>query len=141
MPLTSAGVLMFRTRGEPELLLVHPGGPFWAKKDDGAWSIPKGLYDAGEDPLAAAMREFAEETGAVPRGDFIALVRFVLPSRKSLDVWAVESDFDLSGFSSNLFSMECRRARAGSSNFPKPTAPRGSSRMKRCARSRKGSVR
>jgi len=118
VPLTSAGVLMFRTRGEPELLLVHPGGPFWAKKDDGAWSIPKGLYDAGEDPLAAAMREFAEETGAVPRGDFIALGRFVLPSRKSLDVWAVESDFDLSGFSSNLFSMEWPPRSGRQQEFP-----------------------
>ena len=118
MPVTSAGVLMFRTRGEPELLLVHPGGPYWAKKDDGAWSIPKGLYDAGEDPLAAAMREFAEETGAVPRGDFIALGRFILPSRKSLDVWAVESDFDPSGFKSNLFSMEWPPRSGRQQQFP-----------------------
>jgi predicted NUDIX family NTP pyrophosphohydrolase len=94
-----------RPRGELELLLVHPGGPYWAKKDDGAWSIPKGLYQA-EDPLVAAMREFEEETGSVPRGAFMALGRFKQPSGKSIDVWAVESDFDVSGFRSNLFAME-----------------------------------
>ena len=73
----SAGILLYRLTGpEPEVLLVHPGGPFWAKKDDGAWSIPKGLYEPGEEPLAAARREFAEETGPVPSGDFRSSARF-----------------------------------------------------------------
>jgi predicted NUDIX family NTP pyrophosphohydrolase len=95
-----------RSREQPELLLVHPGGPYWTNKDDGAWSIPKGLYDAAEDPLAAAKREFEEETGCIPHGRFMALGSFRQPSRKTIDVWAVESDFDLSAFRSNLFSLE-----------------------------------
>src|SRR5262245_47550688 len=103
----SAGILMFRRSGpEPEVLLVHPGGPFWAKKDDGAWSIPKGLYESGEDPLAAARREFEEETGCVPDGEFIALGSFKQPGGKIVAAWAVEGDFDLAGFKSNPFSME-----------------------------------
>jgi predicted NUDIX family NTP pyrophosphohydrolase len=74
MPKQSAGLLMFRQSGaEPEFLLVHPGGPFWARKDDGAWSVPKGLHENGEDPLAAARREFEEETGCVPEGQFMRL--------------------------------------------------------------------
>lgn len=103
----SAGILMFRrTGGRPEVLLVHPGGPFWAKKDDGAWSIPKGLYEDDEDPLAAARREFEEETGCVPYGEFIALGSFRQPGGKTIAAWAVESDFDLAKFKSNMFSME-----------------------------------
>jgi predicted NUDIX family NTP pyrophosphohydrolase len=103
----SAGILMFRrTGGRPEVLLVHPGGPFWAKKDDGAWSIPKGLYEERENPLAAARREFEEETGCVPDGEFLALGSFKQPSNKMIVAWAIESDFDLAKFKSNLFSME-----------------------------------
>lgn len=107
MPQRSAGILLFRRSGpEPELLLVHPGGPFWAKKDEGAWSIPKGVYEADEDPLAAARREFSEETGSAPDGDFIALGPFKQPGGKIVSAWAVEGDFDLAGFSSNSFSIE-----------------------------------
>jgi predicted NUDIX family NTP pyrophosphohydrolase len=107
VPETSAGILLFRRRkGGLEFLLVHPGGPFWANKDDGAWSIPKGLYERGEDPLLAAQREFEEETGARVEGDFIALGEFKLPSGKRLSVWAVEGDFDLTTLASNEFEME-----------------------------------
>jgi predicted NUDIX family NTP pyrophosphohydrolase len=103
----SAGVLLYRLTGpEPEVLLVHPGGPFWAKKDDGAWSLPKGLYEPGEEPLAAARREFAEETGLAPSGDFVSLGSFRQPSGKTVIAYAVAGDFDLGGFRSNLFEME-----------------------------------
>jgi predicted NUDIX family NTP pyrophosphohydrolase len=103
----SAGLLMFRRHGrEPEALLVHPGGPYWSKKDDGAWSIPKGLYELSEDPLAAAKREFEEETACVPAGEFIALGDFKQPGGKVISAWAFEGDFDLKSFRSNLFTME-----------------------------------
>jgi len=83
MPKTSAGLLLYRHRGSTlEVFLVHPGGPFWAKKDDGAWSIPKGEFEPGEDPLAAAKREFTEETGFTVAGDFIALPPLKQPSGK-----------------------------------------------------------
>src|SRR3989337_4088708 len=92
----SAGILMYR--GSPprlELLLVHPGGPFWARKDLGAWSIPKGEYAEGEDPLAVAKREFAEELGrAPPQGEFVSLGELVQPSRKLITAFALEGDFD-----------------------------------------------
>ncbi|HMF24052.1 MAG TPA: NUDIX domain-containing protein [Pseudolabrys sp.] len=103
----SAGILMFRRTGaRPEVLLVHPGGPFWANKDEGAWSIPKGLYEAGQDPLSAARREFEEETGCSVQGEFIALGSFKQRSGKVITAWAVESDFDVRTFKSNVFSME-----------------------------------
>src|SRR3981081_1394120 len=95
----SAGILMYRRgSGSLEVLLVHPGGPFWAKRDDYAWSIPKGLFEVGQDPLAAALREFEEETGCRPSGDFIMLGQFKQPSGKIISAWAVEGDFDLRGF-------------------------------------------
>ena len=107
MPERSAGFLLFRRKGSTlELLLVHPGGPFWAKKGDGAWSIPKGLYEAADDPLAAARREFQEETGCLPPADTIELGSFKQPSGKVIMAWAAEGDFDLQFFQSNLFSME-----------------------------------
>jgi predicted NUDIX family NTP pyrophosphohydrolase len=107
MPQRSAGLLMFRRRpGGVEVLLVHMGGPFWAKKDDGAWSIPKGLLDEGEDALAAARREFEEETGQTPDGKFIELGVFRQPSGKQIAAFAVEGEFDLATFKSNLFAME-----------------------------------
>jgi predicted NUDIX family NTP pyrophosphohydrolase len=107
MPEQSAGILFYRLTGpEPEVLLVHPGGPFWAKKDDGAWSIPKGLYEPGEAPLAAAQREFAEETGLTPAGHFVRLGAFRQPTGKIVVAYAVAGDFDLAGFRSNLFDME-----------------------------------
>jgi predicted NUDIX family NTP pyrophosphohydrolase len=107
MPEQSAGILLYRLTGaEPEVLLVHPGGPFWAKKDDGAWSIPKGLYEPGEEPLAAAQREFAEETGLTPAGDFLPLGSFRQPSGKVIVAFAVAGDFDLASFRSNSFELE-----------------------------------
>jgi predicted NUDIX family NTP pyrophosphohydrolase len=104
----SAGILLCRGSGaELRLLLVHPGGPFWAKKDEGAWSIPKGEYDEGEDPLAVARREFEEELGSpTPAGDVIELGELVQPSRKQITAYAIEGDFDPSSLKSNLFEME-----------------------------------
>src|ERR1700745_388739 len=103
----SAGLLMFRRAGKTmEVLLVHMGGPFWAKKDDGAWSIPKGLLEEDEDALAAARREFQEETGHAPDGEFIELGVFRQPGGKQVSAWAIEGEFDLSQFKSNMFAME-----------------------------------
>jgi|SRR5262245_27816064 len=107
MPKRSAGLLMFRRReGAWEVFLVHPGGPFWAKKDEGAWSIPKGEYEEGEDALATARREFEEETGVVVDGNFIPLGEIKQAGGKIVKVWAVEGDCDASAIRSNLFSME-----------------------------------
>jgi predicted NUDIX family NTP pyrophosphohydrolase len=89
-----------------EVLLVHPGGPFWARKGDGSWSIPKGEFADDEEPLAAAKREFEEETGTKPAGDFIPLDPVRQPSGKLVLAWAVRSDFDPSSLKSNTFSME-----------------------------------
>jgi predicted NUDIX family NTP pyrophosphohydrolase len=96
---------MFRQSGGLEVLLVHPGGPLWAKKDDGVWSIPKGEF-ADEDPLAAAIREFEEETGARPEGEFVPLEPLTQPGGKVVFAWAVRSDFAPSSLRSNLFSIE-----------------------------------
>jgi len=107
MPQKSAGILLYRlTDGAPEVLLVHPGGPFWAKKDFGAWSIPKGLYGPEEDPLQAAKREFLEETGCRPAGDFLPLGDFRYAGGKIVSAWAAEGDFDLTKFRCNTFAME-----------------------------------
>jgi len=104
---TSAGLLMFRRRdGEPEVLLVHPGGPFWAHKDDGAWSIPKGEVETGEDLLASARREFAEETGFRVEGPFIPLAPLRQPSGKVVHAWAIEGDADPERLRSNVVSLE-----------------------------------
>jgi predicted NUDIX family NTP pyrophosphohydrolase len=104
----SAGLLMFRRSadGRPEVLLVHPGGPFWAKKDLGAWSIPKGEYADSEDPLEAAKREFVEETGFPVSEPFVPLGSFKQPSGKMVSVWAFESDCDPAALVSNEFEME-----------------------------------
>lgn len=104
----SAGILMYRHgRGTIEVLLVHPGGPFWAKKDAGAWSVPKGEFDPHQEaPLAAAQREFAEELGAPVSGDFTALAPVRQRSGKVVRVWAVEGDFDPARIRSNSFSLE-----------------------------------
>jgi predicted NUDIX family NTP pyrophosphohydrolase len=103
----SAGILLYRRRrGGIEVLLVHPGGPFWAGKDEGVWSIPKGLYEAGEDPLAAARREFAEETGAEVEGEALALGSFRQSSVKIVDAWAIEGEFDPAMLRSNTFILE-----------------------------------
>jgi predicted NUDIX family NTP pyrophosphohydrolase len=107
MPKRSAGILMYR-RGDAgiEVLLVHPGGPFWAKKDLGAWSIPKGEYAETEDALVVAQREFEEETGACPHGDFLPLGEVVQPGRKIVTAWAIEGDFDPATLRSNRFELE-----------------------------------
>ena len=106
----SAGVLLFRREGpQLEVLLAHPGGPFWKNKDDGAWSIPKGEYADNEDPLAAAKREFAEETGLTPSGHFIPLGEIRQPGGKMVTAWALEvgfeASFDAVQLRSNTFSM------------------------------------
>ncbi len=102
----SAGLLVFRRRdGGLEFLLAHPGGPFWAKRDDGAWSIPKGLADDGEDLLAAARREFLEETGLNVEGEFVRLADLRQKSGKVVSGWLVEADLDLSAFCSNTFEL------------------------------------
>ena len=106
MPKRSAGLLLYRHTQETEVFLVHPGGPFWAKKDEGAWSIPKGEYTDDEDPLAAAQREFLEETGFSIGGKFIDLGEQKQPSGKRLIVWAVKGDCDPAQLKSNVFSME-----------------------------------
>ncbi len=103
----SAGLLLFReAAGDLEVMLVHPGGPFWAKKDEGAWSIPKGEFEDDEDPLAAAKREFAEETGGAPAGEMIPLDPLRQPSGKLVYAWAVRYEFDPAELKSNTFSME-----------------------------------
>ncbi|MBV8672026.1 MAG: NUDIX domain-containing protein [Acidobacteriaceae bacterium] len=107
MPKQSAGLLMYRLReSQVEVFLVHPGGPFWAKKDAGAWSIPKGEYASGEDPLDAARREFAEETGFEPEGDFVSLGTIRQTGGKLVSVWAVEGDCDPAQIRSNLCTIE-----------------------------------
>ena len=119
MPRRSAGILLYRTRLRgTEVLLVHPGGPFWAKKDVGAWSIPKGEYIDDEDPLAAARREFAEETGIVLEGAFISLEPVTQPSGKIVSAWAVEGDCDASTITSNTFSMEWPPKSGRQAEFP-----------------------
>jgi predicted NUDIX family NTP pyrophosphohydrolase len=103
----SAGILLFKGTGaELEVLLVHPGGPFWAKKDAGAWSIPKGEYAEGEDPLAAAKREFEEEIGFPIDGDFISLGEVKQAGGKVVTAWAVRRDFDPAALRSNTFMLE-----------------------------------
>lgn len=118
MPKKSAGLLLFRRRDRLEVLLVHPGGPLWAKKDDGAWSIPKGEIDADEDPLRAARREFAEELGDDVSGEFIALHPIRQASGKLVYAWAIESEFDTATFRSDTFSMEWPPRSGRQQDFP-----------------------
>ncbi|MEN6376107.1 MAG: NUDIX domain-containing protein [Smithella sp.] len=107
MSVRSAGILLYRfNEGKLLVMLVHPGGPFWAKKDDGAWSVCKGMYEEGEDSLDAAKREFKEETGQDVDGEFIDLGEVKQPSRKIVHAWALEHDFDTSKIISNTFSLE-----------------------------------
>jgi len=102
----SAGILVYRIhQGGLQVLLVHPGGPFWVKKDAGAWTVPKGEFD-GEDPLSAARREFLEETGAQVDGDFLPLTPVTQKNGKVVHAWAVEADLDPNQIKSNTFEME-----------------------------------
>lgn len=107
MPKKSAGLLMYRIRGgELEVLLVHPGGPYWTRKDAGAWFIPKGEVAPGEDDAAAAIREFQEEIGLTPHGPFLMLGAVQHKSGKIVTAWAFEGDCDPATLTSNTFSME-----------------------------------
>ncbi len=107
MPLHSAGLLLFRLRDDHiEIFLAHPGGPYWAKKDAGVWTIPKGLIDEGEDPLAAARREFAEETGHAIDGDFTPLGELKQKGNKIVHAWAVAGDLDADTIISNTYSIQ-----------------------------------
>jgi predicted NUDIX family NTP pyrophosphohydrolase len=106
----SAGLLVYRRGANgPEFLLAHPGGPFWKNKDEGAWSIPKGLIDEGEETLSAAKREFAEEVGVAVDGAFVELAPLKQKGGKVVFAWLVEADLDLAAFRSNVFSMEWPR--------------------------------
>ncbi|WP_254509995.1 NUDIX domain-containing protein [Anatilimnocola floriformis] len=107
MPRNSAGLLLYRMRdGALEVLLVHPGGPFFKNKEEGAWTIPKGEINDGEDVLAAACREFAEETGLQPAGDFLSLAKIKQKSGKVVHAWSVAGEFDPTQLVSNTFQIE-----------------------------------
>ncbi len=111
MPKRSAGIVLFRrTGGELEVLLVHPGGPFWARRDLGAWSIPKGEVDPGEDERACALRELAEETGTafadVSQDALLALGEVRMRSGKVVTAWALQGDLDAAAVASNSFELE-----------------------------------
>lgn len=115
----SAGLLLYREKtGKIEVLLVHPGGPFWEKKDEGSWSIPKGEFNEDEDPLDAARREFEEETGASPQGDALPLAPVRQPSGKLVFAFAMRGDFDPSRLESNSFSMEWPPRSGRMASFP-----------------------
>ena len=116
----SAGILLYRSEGSSlELLLVHPGGPFWAKKDLGAWSIPKGEYAAGEDPLAVAKREFEEELGVPPpQGTSLDLGEIKQPSRKIITAFALRGGFDPARLKSNRFELEWPSRSGRLQSFP-----------------------
>jgi predicted NUDIX family NTP pyrophosphohydrolase len=109
MPKRSAGLLVYRqVDDEPEVLLVHPGGPFWAKKDEGAWSLPKGEHEPDEDPLEVAIREFSEELGHEPpdASSPMFLGELPQPSGKRVSAWALPGDLDVAEIESNTFTME-----------------------------------
>jgi predicted NUDIX family NTP pyrophosphohydrolase len=118
MPKRSAGLLLFRNPTQLEVFLVHPGGPFWAKKDDGAWSIPKGEYSEHEDPLQAAKREFQEETGIAIDGNFLPLSDIKQPGGKIVTAWALEKDIDATRVESNTFSIEWPPKSGKTKQFP-----------------------
>ena len=119
MPIRSAGILLYRrTATAPKVFLVHPGGPFWAKKDDGAWSIPKGQYVDGEAPEAAARREFEEETGVAIDAPLIPLGDFRQPGGKIVTAFAAEGDIDPVSIRSNSFTMEWPPKSGRTAEFP-----------------------
>lgn len=116
---TSAGILLYRQRERIlEVFLVHPGGPFWANKDEGAWSIPKGEYVEGEDPLTVAKREFFEETGSEVGGPFLPLAPLTQPGGKVITAWATEGNIEPVTIRSNTFSMEWPPKSGRLSTFP-----------------------
>lgn len=119
MAKTSAGLILYRMQsGQLEVLLVHPGGPFWSKKDEGAWFVPKGELNVGEEPLAGAKREFEEETGLKPEGEFLALGSVKQKSGKTIVAWAFEGDCDPSSIKSNTFTIEWPPKSGRQQEFP-----------------------
>ncbi|UPK68278.1 NUDIX domain-containing protein [Chitinophaga filiformis] len=115
----SAGILLYRKKGKRlEVFLGHPGGPFWAKKDLGSWSVPKGEYQEGEEPLQAAIREFEEETGYRPSGHFIQLATIRQKGHKTVHCWAVAGDLDADSIVSNLFEIEWPPRSGKMKSFP-----------------------
>lgn len=120
MPKHSAGVLLYRGTGDDvEVLIVHPGGPFWARKDDGAWSIPKGEYTPDEQPWDAARREFAEELGvAVPAGPRVELGTVTQSGGKIVTAFAVHADLDVTEIRSNTFELEWPRGSGRVREYP-----------------------
>ena len=121
MSAKSAGLLVYRIAagGVVEVLIAHPGGPFWARKGDGSWTVPKGEYDESEDPRAAAFREFAEETGLeLPHRDSVLLGELRQPGGKRVTVWALEADLDETQASSNTFQLEWPRGSGRVREFP-----------------------
>ena len=119
MAKTSAGLVVYRVReGQLEIFLVHPGGPFWARKDAGAWSIPKGEFIAPEDPLEAARREFREETGYEIDGTFLPLKPIQQKGGKVVHAWAVQGDLDPERIQSNTFMMEWPKGSGRQKEFP-----------------------
>jgi predicted NUDIX family NTP pyrophosphohydrolase len=114
----SAGILAFRREKELEVLLAHPGGPFWSKKDAGAWTIPKGLVEAGDDIAAAARREFTEETSLFAKGAMLELPPVRQKSGKLVHAFALEADFDLGQFASNTFELEWPPRSGRRQSFP-----------------------
>jgi predicted NUDIX family NTP pyrophosphohydrolase len=116
----SAGILLYRlSGGVPDVLLVHPGGPFWARRDAGVWSVPKGEYEDGDDPLASALREFEEETGtALENGELLELGDVKQKSGKVVRAWAAEGDLDPDAVHSNTFTMEWPPRSGRTAEFP-----------------------
>jgi predicted NUDIX family NTP pyrophosphohydrolase len=119
----SAGLLVYRRKAELEVLLAHPGGPFWAKKNDGVWTIPKGLVEPGDDLIATARREFTEETHLIAdllpaKGDLMALAPVNQKSGKTVHGFAFEADLDLAGFASNEFQIEWPPRSGRQQSFP-----------------------
>jgi len=114
----SAGIVAFRRKPALEVLLAHPGGPYWAKKDDGVWTIPKGLVEPGDDLVATARREFTEETNLTADGALIALAPVNQKSGKVVHGFAIEADFELGAFSSNTFEIEWPPKSGNRQSFP-----------------------
>jgi len=115
----SAGILLYRSGvSEPEVFLVHPGGPFWKNKDEGAWTIPKGEFDESEDPLAAAIREFNEETGFSITGEFKPLVPVQQKAGKIVQAWAIQGNVNEANVQSNFFEMEWPPKSGKKQSFP-----------------------